>query len=144
MKDRLLQLLNKLGLSATKFADELNVQRSGISHILSGRNQPSYDFLVKILTRFPQIDSEWLILGKNSMFKLQPENNNLIRSDPPAAYSAPAQKAGDLFSQPLDTNVNISSSHLQQNNITNVTSVTRIILLHSDDTFSIYDQPIKE
>jgi len=60
MKDRLLQLLSKLNYSATRLADELNVQRSGISHILSGRNQPSYDFMVKILNRFPEIDAEAL------------------------------------------------------------------------------------
>ena len=69
MKERLLKLITHLGYTATKFADEIGVQRSGISHILSGRNQPSYDFIVKILNKFPDMDAEWLILGKGEMLK---------------------------------------------------------------------------
>lgn len=75
MKDRLLKFLTNEEISATKFADEIGVQRSSISHILSGRNKPSYDFIQKILTRYPILNSDWLILGKGKMYKTdQPEN----------------------------------------------------------------------
>ncbi|HJZ39504.1 MAG TPA: helix-turn-helix transcriptional regulator [Bacteroidales bacterium] len=69
MKEQLLKLLNHKGYTAARLADEIGVQRSGISHILSGRNQPSYDFIIKILDRFPDIDTEWLLLGKGEMIK---------------------------------------------------------------------------
>jgi transcriptional regulator with XRE-family HTH domain len=69
MKEQLLKLLQHKVYTAARLADEIGVQRSGISHILSGRNQPSYDFIVKILERFPDIDTEWLLLGKGAMIR---------------------------------------------------------------------------
>lgn len=69
MKDRIAKILREEGMTAAKFAEEIGVQASGISHILSGRNNPSTDFLVKILERFRGINSEWLLLGKGNMYK---------------------------------------------------------------------------
>jgi transcriptional regulator with XRE-family HTH domain len=64
MKDRIAQILKTKNITATQFADELNVQRSGISHILSGRNNPSLDFVMKIKETYPEFNLDWLILGK--------------------------------------------------------------------------------
>ncbi|MFP4060275.1 MAG: helix-turn-helix domain-containing protein [bacterium] len=69
MKDRLLKFLNTENISYTHFADEIGVQRSSISHILSGRNKPSFDFIQKILGRYNKINPEWLIMGTGSMYK---------------------------------------------------------------------------
>lgn len=69
MKDRLNQLLKHEGSTALKFAELLEVQPSSISHLLSGRNKPSFDFLEKILLRFPNINPDWLILGNGNMFR---------------------------------------------------------------------------
>ncbi len=69
MKDRLLKIIKQYNLTSTRFADELGVQRSGISHILSGRNQPSYDFIVKLMKQYPEINPDWLIMGNGSMFR---------------------------------------------------------------------------
>jgi transcriptional regulator with XRE-family HTH domain len=69
MKDQLLKLLQSEGLTPAKLADEIGVQRSSISHILSDRNKPSFDFIVKILNRFSGINAEWLITGKGNMIK---------------------------------------------------------------------------
>lgn len=143
MKDRLLQLLNKTGLSATKLADEINVQRSGISHILSGRNQPSFDFLAKILTHFPDIDAEWLILGKGNMIKKQENFTRSVRSDPTVEYKVIPTNA-DLFSETVDTNVTPDPVIKSTNEITNVTFITRVILLNSDGTFDVYNQSEKD
>lgn len=69
MKDRLQQFLTLEQLSPARFADILGVQRSGLSHILSGRNKPGFDFISKMLQKFPQINSEWLLTGKGKMYK---------------------------------------------------------------------------
>jgi plasmid maintenance system antidote protein VapI len=69
MKDRILQFLALESLSPTRFADHLGVQRSGVSHILAGRNKPSFDFIEKMLLTFPNINAEWLLLGKGEMYK---------------------------------------------------------------------------
>jgi transcriptional regulator with XRE-family HTH domain len=69
MNDRLSQFLSTEQLTPTRFADEIDVQRSGISHILSGRNKPGYDFLEKFIKRFPAVNIEWLITGRGKMYK---------------------------------------------------------------------------
>lgn len=69
MEERLLKLLDLEQLSSSKFADLIGVQRSSVSHILSGRNKPSFDFLQKTLRAFPMISADWLILGEGKMYE---------------------------------------------------------------------------
>src|SRR5690606_1950495 len=63
LKNRILEIFEKSGLPPSEFADKIEVQRSAISHITSGRNKPSLEFLIKIKQAFPEIDSDWLIFG---------------------------------------------------------------------------------
>lgn len=69
MKERLVQLLDMEQLSPSKFADIIGVQRSSISHVLSGRNKPSFDFLQKTLKAFPGLNADWLIQGEGTMYE---------------------------------------------------------------------------
>lgn len=69
MVDRILLVLKVKNLTASKFADEIGVQRSSISHILSGRNLPSLDFVQKVLKTYPEINSDWLLNGNGPMTK---------------------------------------------------------------------------
>lgn len=72
MKDRIIQFLSENNLTSTKFADKIGVQRSSISHILSGRNKPSFDFIEKMLLAYPELNAQWLITGKGNMFSNRP------------------------------------------------------------------------
>ena len=67
MVDRIQKLIQAKKLTASKFADQIGVPRSTISHILSGRNNPSLEFLQKILDTYPDIKTEWLIRGDGPM-----------------------------------------------------------------------------
>ena len=67
IQERILLLMKARGMNPTQFADEIGVQRSSISHILSGRNNPSLDIITKILNRFSDVDSNWLVLDKGSL-----------------------------------------------------------------------------
>ncbi|HQL70889.1 MAG TPA: helix-turn-helix transcriptional regulator, partial [Bacteroidales bacterium] len=69
MKDRIAKILQEEGLTGARFADEIGVQASSVSHILSGRNNPGTDFLIKILERYRGINPEWLLMGKGEMYK---------------------------------------------------------------------------
>lgn len=69
MIDRFRLLLEQLHLSPSEFADKIGIQRSSVSHIFSGRNKPSVDFLEKILKVYPDLDVSWLIAGKSSSQK---------------------------------------------------------------------------
>ena len=63
--ERLKKIMEDKGLSSSQMADTIGVQRSAISHIISGRNKPSLDFVLKVLEAFPDISSEWLLKGEN-------------------------------------------------------------------------------
>lgn len=69
MNSRLQQFLELENLTPARLADMLGVQRSGLSHILSGRNKPGYDFINKLLLKFPAINAEWLLTGKGKPYK---------------------------------------------------------------------------
>lgn len=71
MKDRLEKFMKSEGLTPSRFAEIMGVQPSSISHILGGRNKPSFDFIEKILLRFPKINPDWLLLGKGQMYRFQ-------------------------------------------------------------------------
>jgi transcriptional regulator with XRE-family HTH domain len=69
MKDRILEFLKAENKSSAQFAEEIGVQPSGISHILSGRNNPSLDFVLKMLEKYHFLSTEWLLFGRGSMYK---------------------------------------------------------------------------
>ena len=66
---RLEIILDYYSLNASSFADKIGVQRSSLSHLLSGRNKPSLDFILKILDVFPDIDLYWILNGKGNFPK---------------------------------------------------------------------------
>ena len=69
MKERILEFLRAENKSSAQLAEEIGVQASGISHILSGRNNPSLDFVLKMLEKYKYLSSEWLLFGKGKMYK---------------------------------------------------------------------------
>ena len=64
-------ILDYYGLNASSFADKIGVQRSSISHLLSGRNKPSLDFVLKIMDVFPEVDLYWILKGKGTFPKYE-------------------------------------------------------------------------
>lgn len=68
MVDRINLILKAKNLTSRQFAEEIGIQPSGMSHILSGRNRPSLDFVMKVINRYPEIDIKWLTLGEGEMY----------------------------------------------------------------------------
>ena len=73
LNERISKIIEYSQLTSSEFADEIDVQRSSISHITSGRNKPSLDFLIKVKDQFPDLEWDWLIKGEGEMLK-NPEN----------------------------------------------------------------------
>ena len=71
---RIEEIRNNHQLTSASFATKIGVQRSAMSHILSGRNKPSLDFLIKIHDAFDEVNLEWLILGRPSSLSKDSEN----------------------------------------------------------------------
>lgn len=93
MVERIKQVMDYEQMSPTAFADKINVNRSSLTHIFSGRNQPSLDIAKKILTAFPEISTEWLIMGMGEM--LQPV---VAESEKPITKTVDNMQQTDLFS----------------------------------------------
>lgn len=127
MKERLLQFLTKEGLSATVFADEIGVQRSSISHILSGRNNPSYDFIQKILEKYVNLSADWLLMGRGEMYKTIERKNSDTDTD----------KTWNISREDsIDIPENKTKKQLSDE-FTNVNKVNSIILIYENNTFEV-------
>ncbi|PWN71689.1 XRE family transcriptional regulator [Chryseobacterium phosphatilyticum] len=69
LNERISKVIEYSHLTPSEFADEIDVQRSSISHITSGRNKPSLEFIIKIKSRFPELLWDWLVTGEGEMLK---------------------------------------------------------------------------
>lgn len=134
MKERILQLLKDLDLSPAKLAEEIDVQRSSISHILSGRNKPSFLFIEKLLKRYPQINSRWLLLGEGSAFVKETQSSIRFQE-------SDNQKNTKLTSRES----NIQNSHVHKDTISdsegdidNTSYIKKIVIFYSDNSFEEY------
>ncbi|SFH88032.1 helix-turn-helix domain-containing protein [Halpernia frigidisoli] len=108
LNERIGKILEESGLTSSEFADEIEVQRSSVSHITSGRNKPSLEFVTKIKSKFPDISWDWLINGEGEM-KLLMDSSSLLRNE----LIKPENKvvaAPDLFSLIDDDKFGITES----------------------------------
>lgn len=132
MNRRLQQFLELESLTPSRLADILGIQRSGISHILSGRNKPGYDFLYKFLQKFPQINAEWLITGKGKPYKenisptLQVATKNETDTDPVLQFEP--DNSSELFDSEKDI---IESSPVEEPS----KRIIRATIFYSDGSF---------
>ncbi len=131
--NRLVKFINYLGITNSALADEIDVQRSGISHILSGRNKPSLEFLHKLFSKYPELNSEWLIMNRGKMLMdigiqnpgISYENNDII--DP----NKPNKEESIDFPGPTSSDGLIMTKKKSK-------AVKKLIILYDDDTFHEY------
>ena len=64
IQDRIQMIIKANNLTASEFASNIDVKRSNLSHVLSGRNKPSLDFLSKVITAYPNVNASWLLTGE--------------------------------------------------------------------------------
>ena len=134
MKDRILLFLQSEQLTPAKFADLLGVQRSGVSHILSGRNNPGLDFIVKLLTRFPTVNAEWLITGKGNIYKelYSPAPIPDLFNTLPVSPSSPIQEPPEIPELPEHPRLPEAPPKQGQK------QVSKIVIFYTDRTFGEY------
>ncbi len=130
---RLQSFIKFLGLNNTGFADEINVQRSGISHILSGRNKPGLDFIYKILNTYPDLNPDWLIMGRGEMLK---------GASPAGTESVEINRSSTEENTPdgMDTlNFSEKPPRTQEKEIRSAKkSVKEVLILYNDGSFQAY------
>lgn len=139
MKDRILALLKDKQISATKLADMIDVQRSSISHILSGRNKPSFDFIEKILIAYPDLNAQWLITGKGEMYTHQ---KSLFDQDFQSSEEHKNLTSRESHIQStIDDNMELKKSETVKSNIPgneNKQKIERIVIFYNDGKFKEY------
>ena len=146
---RLEIILDYYSLNASAFADKIGVQRSSLSHLLSGRNKPSLDFILKILDVFPDVDLYWILNGKGNFPKNSDENRTGIIAEKIISAPTPIpqnQIAENLFSPseiPVVKNIveDTNSTSIVKENITISTSsneIDKIVIFYKNGTFKDY------
>jgi transcriptional regulator with XRE-family HTH domain len=132
-------------------AKEIGIQRATVSHVLNGRNNPGYDFLHNLLTRFPKISAEWLMTGQGPMYKSSTVDS--INKNDSDLFSSPAhvpvekkqdsptlpEKQKDL---PLVEDRKKTVSDKQQTILPVAEpqkAIEKIVFFYSDNTFTIYN-----
>ena len=108
---RLQKVIDYYSETASSFAEKIGVQRSSISHILSGRNKPSLDFILKVLATFPEVELYWLLNGKGDF---------------------------PTVNQSTQLNLEIPSTPIKdkmESAIQNDKSIERIVIFYSDGSF---------
>jgi transcriptional regulator with XRE-family HTH domain len=120
---RLKIILNYYEISAAQLAEKIDVQRSSISHILSGRNKPSLEFVLKMLKAFPEVELYWLLNGKGKF-------PNIVQNE--------------LTPSPLSTDTGAVTQKISETNkvkssdrVTNE-AIERIVIFYKDGTFKNY------
>ncbi|MEK6492745.1 helix-turn-helix transcriptional regulator [Myroides odoratimimus] len=112
--NRLEFILHNYDYSASSFADKIGVQRSSLSHLLSGRNKPSLDFILKINEAFPELSLEWLIKGTGNY--LEKDNTTtitkIIQTPPSTPMTSPYST--DLFSAEKEDEIPSSISQKEE------------------------------
>ncbi|WP_415327432.1 helix-turn-helix domain-containing protein [Chryseobacterium sp. MMS23-Vi53] len=96
LNERISKVIEYSNLTSSEFADEIDVQRSSISHITSGRNKPSLEFIIKIKSRFPEILWDWLVTGEGEMLKSDLEETKVPELKPEEIYEEEKTKTTSL------------------------------------------------
>ncbi len=151
MIERIKKMMDKRGLTPSQFADEIGLKRSSLSHILSGRNNPSLDVVMKIKNRFDEISLDWLLFGKGTEVPAA----DTFSVPPPKLDPTPAKKTesgqqllsfeGPKAAIKADTVTKKSDEkEVEQGQpfpkaIINPNGAKKLILLYGDGTFETFE-----
>ncbi|MCD4772202.1 MAG: helix-turn-helix domain-containing protein [Bacteroidales bacterium] len=143
MLKRISQILSTKNLTSAKFADEIGVQRSSISHVLSGRNKPSLEFIQKILKTYTDIDTNWLLLGKGDILAKSTISNNKIHfpEDTTTIHSEDIHAYKKAERTPKSPKKRVNNDFLEnesENNQLKQKKMEKIIVLYRDNSFKEY------
>ena len=139
MKDRIAHIIRAKNLNAAEFAAQLGIQPSNISHLLSGRNNPSLEFVKKLKESFPEYNLDWIIFGTGSMTVSTPfqetRTQNGIQTvgnqkdvDNSLLLEFPTPSLTETGSESQSEAVNTSSARLKQ-----------VLFVFDDHTFEVFE-----
>ena len=143
--NRLSFLLEQYEHTASSFADKIGVQRSSLSHLLSGRNKPSLDFILKITEAFPEINLYWLLKGEGSFLDRSIVNKPLPQEPEKKSNDTKKAVTDTVTASSIPSRPNLEtpdptfpiSSPLPPNSL-HQSNVAQIVIFYTDGTFKNY------
>lgn len=153
---RLEIILDYYGLSASSFADKIGVQRSSLSHLLSGRNKPSLDLILKIVNEFPEVDLYWIVNGNGNFPKSEFKKDDVTAMSTTPLPSSTIDTILDESNNPTQTDLFSSQDSFEEkkrineiprevfSNTRNLehtihdSEIDQIVIFYRDGTFKIY------
>lgn len=149
MRDKLLLLMKNEGLTSSRLAELLGIQPSSISHILGGRNKPSFDFVQKILRRFPNINPDWLLIDKGEMYRStttessgqesMTQSSDIRHDEVPLSTATPEIFSSDSPVPTITQTTSPNNKPAQPQLPISRGRVKRVIVLYDDHTFESYE-----
>ena len=141
MNERIREFLLTENKSSAQLAEEVGVQPSGISHILSGRNNPSLDFVLKMLEKYQFLSTDWLLFGKGSMYKENTmqtlfEGKSYDNGKTDTILVENESKASE--SESTEVKTNSIKKDLRVPEIRRTSTVEKIVWFYDDNSFEEY------
>ena len=146
MRERIIKFIESSGITSAKFADDIGVQRSSVSHILSGRNNPSFDFIQKILIKYKHLQAEWLLLGTGEMYKVARQAVLFDNADFELNKTKPELNSNQIIEpDSVKVNEDLTESAVNKEETSNLftkiqetKTIEKVIVFYNDKTFSMY------
>ncbi len=136
--NRLQEIIEYYDLTASSFADKIEVGRSSISHLLSGRNKPSLEFVMKIVKTFPEVELYWLLNGKGTFPKTETPipTENLGTPSSAKASQKITKSENDLFSNP---DIHLENKYIPKLSNKADKKISKVIIFYEDGTFDAFE-----
>lgn len=157
MLERIKRFIETQNMSSSAFANAIGVQRSSVSHILSGRNKPSLDFVLRLKKHYPELNLDWLLFGKGPILMTKKsseedstnsEKSDISHIEKPIATPEPKNLFDEITNQPNEKLERIEEEkpilEKKGSNFFGLDnkSIKKIILLYEDNSFEEYN-PLK-
>ncbi|KQR94579.1 hypothetical protein ASG01_01455 [Chryseobacterium sp. Leaf180] len=160
INERITKVIQYSTFTSSEFADEIDVQRSSVSHITSGRNKPSLEFITKIKSRFPEIEWDWLITGIGEMLitkKLSADEiteevqkptslpdlfsiiNEEIEHEIPTIAESVSENRPEEKKEIKKENMGISEATQIENIVGAKSNIKRIVIFYNDGKFESFE-----
>jgi transcriptional regulator with XRE-family HTH domain len=143
MNNRLKQFLAAENITQAQFADNLNVVRASVSHVLSGRDNPGFDFIKAIMAKYPRLNIEWLIFGKGKMYRDMESAKEEVQQDDqlfPISETEPPLRIQEIVHEDILPNPEPATSEMNSldslgQSFNKQRKVLKILILFDDGTF---------
>jgi transcriptional regulator with XRE-family HTH domain len=145
MRERVLKIIESEGITAAEFADAIGVQRSNVSHVLNGRNNPGFSFIQKILEAYPKVNSRWLLTGSGNIYEDSTQKIKQTRT--PDLFSTMGESKVENTPQPpkktdkqedIKPIETVNQQQIRTEPGQSDKKIARVLIFYNDHTFDDY------